>query len=179
MRTTILTLALAVGGLAAAAGNAQSADAGPGAMRPPRGGPMMHADANGDGVITHAEAIADAEARFAAMDTNKDGRITPDEREAAREAMRARFRERAGAVGDAPPPPPPGMGPEGRGGDRDGDRAISRADYIKRAIERFDRMDANHDGKLDSGELARMRPMRGPRGGGDMPPPPPAPADAG
>ncbi|WP_267393330.1 MULTISPECIES: hypothetical protein [unclassified Sphingomonas] len=175
MRKTILTLALAVGGLAAAAGNAQSSDTGPDAVRPPRGGPMMRADANGDGVITHAEAIADAEARFAAMDSNKDGRITPDERQAAREAMRAHFRERAGADGDAPPPPPRGMG----SGDRDGDREITRADYIKRAAERFDRMDANHDGRLDSGELARMRPMRGPRGGGDMPPPPPAPADAG
>ncbi|WP_249340459.1 hypothetical protein [Sphingomonas sp. 2SG] len=127
---------------------------------PPPGGGMMRLDANHDGVITRAEMIAEAEARFAAMDTNKDGKVTPEERDAAREAMRA---QRGG-----------GEGPRGGGGMRaGGDREMTRADALDRAAKRFDRLDANHDGKLDATELAAARPMRGPHGSGDMPPPAP------
>jgi hypothetical protein len=50
---------------------------------------------------------------------------------------------------------------------------MTRANALDRAAKRFDRLDANHDGKLDAAELAAARPMRGPRGGGDMPPPAP------
>lgn len=126
---------------------------------PPPGGGMMRLDANHDGVITRAEMIAEAEARFAAMDTNKDGTVTADEREAARAAMRA---QRGGGDG------PRGGGAGMRGG---GDREMTRAEALDRAGKRFDRLDTNHDGKLDAAELAAARPMRGPRGGGDMPPP--------
>lgn len=52
-----------------------------GASRPMHGGKRhgMTADANGDGVITRAEFDASNAARFAAMDTNKDGRIDQTE----------------------------------------------------------------------------------------------------
>jgi len=80
----------------------------------------------------------------------------------------------------ATPPAPPAMnGMVGRGmgmraADTDGDGVITRQEALAQAGERFDRMDTNHDGKLDAGELAAMR--RGPRGAGggrgDMPPPP-------
>ncbi len=40
------------------------------------------ADADGNGVISKAEAIAQAETRFKAMDTNADGKISPEDREA-------------------------------------------------------------------------------------------------
>jgi hypothetical protein len=128
---------------------------------PPPGGGMMRLDANHDGVITRAEMIAEAEARFAVMDTNKDGKVTPEERDAAREAMRA---QRRGGDG----------GPRGGAGMRgSGDRDMTRAEALDRAGRRFDRLDANHDGRLDAAELAAARPMRGPRGGGDTPPPAP------
>ncbi len=42
--------------------------------------------------------------RFDRVDTNHDGKISPEERDAARKAMRARF-----APADRPPPPPPGQ----------------------------------------------------------------------
>lgn len=78
-------------------------------------------------------------------------------------------------------PPPPGARAMARA-DANGDGVITRQEVIDEAAQRFDRMDLNHDGKLDQGEMQaagqRMRGMRGMRGmGGDMPPPPPpAPA---
>ena len=45
---------------------------------------MARADRNGDKAISQPEFRAAAEARFAKADTNKDGRITPDERKAGR-----------------------------------------------------------------------------------------------
>ena len=60
--------------------------------------------------------------------------------------------------------------------DANGDGVITRQEVIDQATKRFDRMDLNHDGKLDQSELQQAgRAMRGMRGmGGDMPPPPPA-----
>lgn len=174
MRMPLLTLALAAGGLAAAA-QAQT-NAPPPMPRAP-GGAMMRADLNHDGVITREEASAEAASRFDAMDANHDGMLTGDERKAYRDAMRA-ARHGGAAQGDGKAPPPPAAAmPAGGHGPRGGnDRTISRTDYIARATARFDRMDANHDGKLDQGEMAQMRPFGGRRGGamgGDMPPPPP------
>ncbi len=51
-------------------------------------GMMMAADANKDGKISQAEALAQHLARFDAADTNKDAILTPEERKAARGAMR-------------------------------------------------------------------------------------------
>ncbi|WBX84851.1 EF-hand domain-containing protein [Sphingosinicella microcystinivorans] len=54
------------------------------------------ADANKDGRVTLAEAKAKPLARFDAADTNKDGTLSPEERKAAREAMRAERRAERG-----------------------------------------------------------------------------------
>jgi hypothetical protein len=173
MMKTIL-LALACGSVLTAAAPAQTPPMGP----PPAMNPMA-ADANHDGIVTRDEYLADAEQRFAQMDADHDGRVTRKEREAYRDAMR----DRRIADGAAPPPPPPGgQGPEGRrpddrgpGGPGGGD--MTRADYMARAAERFDRMDANRDGRLDATEIAALRERRHERRGGDTPPPPPPPAD--
>ncbi|MDF2493309.1 hypothetical protein [Sphingomonas sp.] len=53
-------------------------------------GMMMGADANRDGILTKAEALAATGAMFDRIDTNKDGRIDAAERQAARGAMKAR-----------------------------------------------------------------------------------------
>lgn len=150
--------------------------------------PAMMGDADKDGVITLAEARAQSDARFARMDTNKDGKITAGERDAAMQLMRA---DRIEAGGMMPPPPPPPTGgreggdhgskPDGPGmrADPDGDGVVTRAEFVTRAGTQFDRMDTNRDGKLDKSERHRMRPMRGgpgghgPDRGGDMPPAPP------
>jgi hypothetical protein len=76
------------------------------------GGMGMHrADANGDSVLTREAFLAPALAMFDRADTNKDGKVTKEEREAARTAMKARFGKRGGDAaapgGDVPPPPPP------------------------------------------------------------------------
>lgn len=86
---------VAAGGIAAAS---MGASMGRGPM-----GPFARADANGDGVITRAEWVAAANARFDKFDTNKDGKLI---------------------VGEIPPAPPRGHGrhhgPHGFDGPEDG-----------------------------------------------------------
>ena len=148
--------------------------------------PAPKGDADGDGVTTRDEAMAQADARFDRMDANKDGKLTADE-------MRPRAPMADAGAGASPPPPADAAAPPpaaaGRGErmfarlDANGDGAIDRNEFRAQAARRFDRLDANKDGKIDAAErqAARdaMEQMRGRRGnGGDMPPPPPpAPAD--
>lgn len=99
---------------------------------------------------------------------------------------------------DDPPPGGPGMGRGFRHGGpgmqmRMGARLFGDAGFVTaeqfraRALARFDRADANHDGTLTAaerqaqrgqmrGEMRRHRRMGPPPGGPDMPPPPPQPA---
>lgn len=59
-------------------------------------GKMMEmADANKDGAISKAEFTAGAMQHFDRMDANKDGQVTAEEKQAARDAMRAKWRERS------------------------------------------------------------------------------------
>jgi len=71
-----------------------------------RMGPFARADANGDGVVTRAEWIAAANARFDKFDTNHDGKLV---------------------VGEIPPAPSrdfgPRHGPHGFDGPEDGPAA--------------------------------------------------------
>ena len=85
----------------------------------------------------------------------------------------AAFLATAGGLAVAQTPPPGGPGRGMMRADANGDGVVSRQEAIDEATRRFDRMDANHDGKLDAAEMERMGPGRGMRGGGDMPPPPP------
>jgi len=61
-----------------------------------RKGPKMFEmhDTNGDGMISEAEFMAHAKAKFAEKDTNKDGSISKDEAKAAKEAMREKHKEK-------------------------------------------------------------------------------------
>ncbi len=111
---------------------------------PPPAGRMMDlrvADTNGDGVVTRQEALAHADALFARMDSDCNGTISADERKAA--------------MAD-------GGSPQGgrRGGMGDGDLTAARMREM--AGRRFDRIDANGDGRLDAAELAAA--PTGPRG---------------
>ncbi|MBJ6120932.1 hypothetical protein [Sphingomonas mollis] len=134
---------------------------------PPPGGPagLRRADANGDGIVTRAEAMAQANGMFARMDSNHDGKVTPEERRAAMEAMRAERR------GD-------GIGRGGRGRGMGGgmgsggDRELTLEQSRQMAANRFDRLDTNKDGRLDAAELAAARPGPRPPRGDDAPPPP-------
>lgn len=150
MRKTVLTLMLAASAITSAA-TAQSTPAAPPAP--------MRQDANRDGVTTRAEAIAQADARFAQMDTDHDGRVSGGEMRAYREAMH----DRMVAKGRDVPVPPPGGGKHdgmGRRMDPNGDGSVSREEFEARAVKRFDRMDANHDGTIDATERANAAEMR-------------------
>jgi hypothetical protein len=72
----------------------------------------------------------------------------------------------AASAQDGPPLRGPGVGM--MHADTNGDGIVTRAEALAEASARFDRIDANHDGKLDRPELAAM-PMRRGRGG-DTPP---------
>lgn len=112
--------------------------AGPGGMGPGGCAPMMllTLDADQDGKITEEEFRAGHTQRFEALDTNHDGKISFEEMKAWRQPrneqrMQAMFRR----------------------GDTDGDAAISRAEFDGRADQRFDRLDADHDGVLTEDEI--------------------------
>ncbi|WEK43484.1 MAG: hypothetical protein P0Y64_01180 [Candidatus Sphingomonas colombiensis] len=110
---------------------------------------------------------------FDAIDTNHDGKITRDEMQAARAKMHEKMRERWQARrGDQANPAAMadgagkrggwgghrggmGMGMSERGGDPN--RVITREEWRQKAIERFDRVDLNHDGKIDPQERAAAR----------------------
>lgn len=101
--------------------------------------------------MTRTQVLARADARFAALDTNQDGRLSAQEREAAR------------------------PGPQGDRGrrmlarvDADGDGLVSRAEYRAAAEARFARVDADSDGVAATGErgVGKRHGMRGGRGGG-------------
>ena len=138
--------------------------------RPMRPDPLLRLDANQDGIVTKDEMLADVAARFAKLDTNKDDKISTEEREARMERHGPR---RGHAMMQRL--------------DADGDGAVSLAEQQAQATRRFDRIDANHDGRIDQAERDALRTKkmakRGPgrhhgmNRGGDMPPPPP-PADA-
>jgi hypothetical protein len=90
----MLTLLLA----ATIAGSTAQADL---PERPRGGGMMMRADANGDGLITRDEHLAQAAERFDRMDADRDGRLTGEE------MARIGRRMRAMRGGDTPRRPEP------------------------------------------------------------------------
>lgn len=146
---------------------------------PPRWGGMglMRADTDHDGTVTRAEYLAQVDARFARMDTNGNGRLDPDE-------LPPGFGQPGfgqpgpgqrgpgqrgpgpwggdGPRGDAPPPsspnaavqppPPPSPARPMVGATRDQFRQL--------AMARFDRIDTNHDGRIDQNELPSRRGSR-------------------
>lgn len=63
-----------------------------------RGMMVAHmADTNGDKAVTQDEFTAAAAKRFDALDADKDGQVTREERKAAREQMRAEWQEKRAA----------------------------------------------------------------------------------
>lgn len=127
------TLAIGVAALAVlTAGSAM-------AQQAPRG---ARADADGDGRISRAEFVDGRIARLTALDTNRDGSISVEERRAARQAHRAeRVATRFAAL------------------DKNGDGSVSREEFTA-PRERGDRAErAGRQGMRQGGHHG------GPRGG--------------
>lgn len=103
MRKAFLTLALGASAFTAVAAPAVAQD------MPPQRGPgaaMMRADANGDGIVTRAEALAEAGMRFDRIDGNHDGKIDQAELAAMPQMRRGGRYGMAPARGSAPIPAP-------------------------------------------------------------------------
>lgn len=135
------------------------------------------------GDISRAQAIQMANSRFDRMDVNKDGKIDRADREAMHARMASEMFDRTDANHDGMISRDEwnagaakmaemhgGQGMRGRPmmrhmgmmADTDGDRTISREEFQKRALQHFDRVDANHDGKISAAEREQAHAaMRG------------------
>lgn len=183
-----MLLATSVTGLAVAASPTSSKPA------------MPRIDSNGDGVIDRQEAAARPRLaqRFDELDTNKDGKLSPEEMQAGRHGGKhhghqGRHGGHAGMEGARHS----GFMMRGMDADNDGrisaaeyrahfdkldvnkDGFIDRADRQARAEQRraewFAKADTDKDGKLSPAELEAARAKDGPRGHrGPMPPQAPA-----
>jgi hypothetical protein len=139
-----------------------AASAGPDDKTGRREGP----DTNKDGYLSRAEAQAAADARFARLDANSDGKLTPGER-----PDRPRRDGRGGPGGDGAPGPgagrmgPPDGGPGGAGapgGPRMGmgmgmgmGRGMGMAGPGLMGPVVFEEYDANKDGALSKVEFRK------------------------
>lgn len=174
MRTLFLAAALSATALAGVAGTAAVAQQG--------GGMMARADANGDGIITHAEFMASATERFTRMDANNDGKLSGDELRGPMAAraqggviIKAAFMAEADTRfqqldtnhdGKLTPDElaamrarvqnrggEDGRGAENRGGDHDMAEQMPPADGPRGFGGRLERLDTNHDGRISRDEM--------------------------
>lgn len=113
-------------------------------------------DTQGSGMVDENEYLADAAARFAKLDANGDGVLTPDE-------LRGEHGWHAGkaatdkSVGAATAPGSRHAAFAQHYFDRldaDHDGKVTLNEYLADASAHFKRLDANNDGKLDANEIA-------------------------
>jgi Ca2+-binding EF-hand superfamily protein len=92
-------------------------------------------DTDKDGKVSKAEMEASMNTTFTAVDTDKDGFLSRQEVEAARDALRA-YRQKVKAEPNAD---------------------VAQPELLPRGlVKRFDRLDANKDGKLSKEELTSV-----------------------
>jgi hypothetical protein len=140
-RTTLFLTLLGGAALLAAPLAAQRFARGQGDQRDPVAA-FKDADTNGDGAVSRAEYAAARMARFDKLDRNGDGSISRDDfgrliRLAPRLGRRIDMLLAAA--------------------DTNYDGRVSRAEYGAMPMPLFDRLDLNHDGRIDSQELDAAR----------------------
>jgi Ca2+-binding EF-hand superfamily protein len=128
-------------------------------------------DANHDGKLDQADREARQKARFDRLDTNHDGQVSYAEFTAARAQFAQARKDRQAKAGEQrgqsfgrPGEHRMAMrgGFRGRGGSlglfhADKDGTITKADFVNAALQRFDRLDANHDGTVTRDEAKAAR----------------------
>lgn len=100
------------------------------------------ADANNDGVVMRVEFLSHRDASFARLDRNKDGVVSPSD-----------FPRLAKHKPDALARLTAAMD----GADSNGDGAISRGELAQSPPTMFDRVDADHDGRVTKAECDAAR----------------------
>jgi hypothetical protein len=135
------------------------------ALAPEGHDPMAMFDKDGNGALSLAEMTQGAEAMFAEADTNRDGKISPEEM-AAHHRMGGPHRGGPGGHGGHGGPGGPGAGPDRPHPpmqmDQDGDGQITIADVRTTVGQHFAKIDANHDGSITREEMeAAHRAMHG------------------
>ncbi len=116
-----------------------------------QGGRFADIDANGDGLVSRAEATSNAESVFNAMDADTNGKLTKDEymsvrmgqQNGANTAMQAQ-RQAEKEARFAPM-------------DTNGDGQVSLEEFVAGAANRFKAADANGDGMLTRPEWRNAR----------------------
>lgn len=126
------TLFVSTGGVLAVA-------LGLGVMANAQNTPRANPDSDGDGQVTRVEATTAAQARFVRADANRDGRLTRDDRSAARANAHA---ERFSRM------------------DGNSDGAISRAEWDVQAAQMRERMEQRHAAGAPEGEDGDVRGER-------------------
>ena len=122
-------------------------------------------DANHDGKLDQADGEAREKVRFDRIDANHDGVVTYAEFTASRaqfdqarkervvqqsaDGERSARDERRGFAGH--------RGAFARMADADKDGAVTKAEFQASALQRFDRLDANHDGTVTADEAKAAR----------------------
>lgn len=131
-------------------------------------------DVNKDGKIDAADRAArtqaQSQAMFDRMDTDRNGSISRAEFDAQRAGRgdgQRRTPRSEGQMGGPGRAATPGMGARngagmmGAAADKNGDGAISQAEFAAAALARFDAQDANKDGKVSAEERRAARPGSG------------------
>lgn len=127
---------------------------------------FKEADKDGDGALSRAEAetmmLAKVGAHFDRADANKDGKVTLEEMQSARQAMRGKMHGHMHEHAKKGDKDGKGrhharMEEKFKAADKDGDGAVSRQEAEAASREhlakKFERKDANKDGKLTMEEM--------------------------
>ena len=105
-------------------------------------GLVKHLDAAGNGYVTQDEFVAAAKTRFAKLDRNGDGKLTPDELDMPR--------------GDKAPSPQRAQFAQRRFDklDSNHDGVVTLNEYVAEAVAKFNKLDVAGNGRVTAEEIA-------------------------